>query len=299
MLAESRAVGVTDLRWSRSSLRTWCSLNARLFLLAPVLVYLVAMFALPIGRVLLLSFFDPEFTLAHYAHFFGNPLYVRVLLNTFEIATTVTILCLLLGYPLAYVMCEVRPRTAALMALLVVMPFWISILVRTYAWMVLLGRYGVVNSLLVAAGWIADPVRLVGNRIGVLVGMVHYMLPIMVLTLFSVMKGIDRNLLKASQSLGASKGRAFLTVFVPLSLPGIVGGVLLVFIVSLGFFVTPALLGGSKDLMMANLIESAVNVQPNWGFAACIAVVLLTVTLSLYFVVHKTVGLDRIFERMR
>ena len=284
---------------SQTSVRRWFHRHAALLLLVPVLAYLIAMFAFPIGRVLMLSFFDPQLTLSHYAHFFGNPLYVRVLANTFEIAATVTLICLALGYPVAYVMSGVRTGTAAWMALLIIMPFWISILVRTYAWMVLLGRYGVVNSVLLALGWISEPVRLVGNRFSVIVGMVHYMLPIMVLTIFSVVKNIDWNLVKVSQSLGATKTKAFTTVFLPLSLPGIIAGTLLVFIVSLGFFVTPALLGGSKDLMMASLIESAVNVQPDWGFAACIAVVLLGVTLSLYFVVHKAVGLDKIFERMR
>jgi putative spermidine/putrescine transport system permease protein len=278
--------------------REWRSRYLPYVLLAPVLVYLLVMFAFPISRVLVLSFFDPGFTVGHYLRFFRTPLYSQVLVNTFEIAATVTAICLLLGYPTAYVMSEVKPRTAAIMALLVVVPFWISILVRTYAWMVILGRYGLINNLLLFFGWASDPVKLMGNRFGVLVGMVHFMLPIMILTLFSVMKNIDRNLLKAAQSLGANRTRTFVSVFLPLSAPGVIAGTLLVFIVSLGFFVTPAILGGNKEMMMAMLIETAVNVRPDWGVASSIAVVLLVVTLSLYFLIQRTMGLDRLLQRI-
>ncbi|MCS7051664.1 MAG: ABC transporter permease, partial [Thermomicrobium sp.] len=228
-----------------------------LLLLLPTLLMLIVLFVYPILRLLVTSVYDGhQLTLEHYRRIVEVDLYVRVLSTTFTIAFQVTLICLVLGYPLAYFLATLRPRTARLLMILVLIPFWTSILVRTYAWMVLLQRQGVLNRWLLEWGLIDEPLRMMYNRIGVLVGMTHVLLPFMVLPAYAVMRGIDRNLLRAAANLGASPFHAFLRVFLPLSLPGVAAGSLLVFILALGFFITPALMGGRTDMMIAQLIET-------------------------------------------
>jgi len=177
-----------------------------------------------------------------------------------------------------------------------VLPFFTSIIVRTYAWMVLLGRNGIVNQYLTAVGLTDKPLALLYNQGGVLIGMTYVLLPYMVLTVYSVMLGIDPGLIRAAHSLGASRLQAFRRVFLPLSLPGIAGGTLLVFILSLGFFITPALMGGPSDVMIAMLIEREVEITLNWSFASALAVVLLALTLVGFLGYNRIVRLERIFE---
>jgi len=179
--------------------------------------------------------------------------------------------------------------------ILVLIPFWTSILVRTYAWMVLLQRQGVFNRWLLELGLIDEPLRMMYNRIGVLVGMTHVLLPFMVLPTYAVMRGIDRNLLRAAANLGASPLQSFLRVFLPLSLPGVAAGSLLVFILALGFFITPALMGGRTDMMIAQLIETQIRTQLNFAFAAALATVLLVVTLIIFAIYNRLLGLDKMF----
>lgn len=177
----------------------------------------------------------------------------------------------------------------------VMLPFWTSILVRSYAWMVLLQREGIINSVLLKLGLIDAPIKMMFNSIGVTVGMVHVLLPFMILPLLAVMKGVDRNLLKAAENLGASPFVAWWKVFFPLSLPGVGAGSLLVFMMAIGFFITPSLLGGRTDVMISMAIEAQVNDMVNWGLASSMAVVLLGVTTAIFFVYDRILGLDKMW----
>jgi ABC-type spermidine/putrescine transport system permease subunit I len=262
----------------------------------PALVVLAVLFVYPLLGIVNRSVYKGGYTLDPYRQVFGVPVYLQVLVATFKVSAVVTAVCLALGYPLAYVLTTRRPRTAQLLMIIIVLPFFTSIIVRTYAWMVLLGRNGIVNQYLIALGLTEKPLSLLYNQAGVVIGMTYVLLPYMVLTLYSVMRGIDPGLVRAAHSLGASRIQAFRRVFLPLSLPGIAGGTLLVFILSLGFFITPALMGGPSDVMIAMLIEREVEITLNWSFASALAVVLLALTLVGFAGYNRIVRLERIFE---
>ena len=268
-----------------------------LLLLSSPLLFLLALYAYPISRMLLLSLFDPKFTVTHYAHFFKVSAYLSILINTFKMSISVTVICLLLGYPVAYLLSTTSSRTRNLLMVMIVLPFFTAILVRTYAWMVILGRNGILNQLLISWGFISSPLKLMHNLLGVYVGMVQILLPFMILPLYSVMVGIDRGLMKAAENLGANPFRVFFHVFLPLSLPGVGGGSLLVFILALGFFITPSLLGGVSDVMISMLIENHVSNLLNWGFASAIAVVLLAITLTIFPFYNRLSGIGKMMDR--
>jgi putative spermidine/putrescine transport system permease protein len=270
-----------------------------LFLLSVPLLFLITFYAYPISQMLLRSFFDPDFTFRHYIHFFSEEAYLNVLLNTFKMSVSVTLLCLSLGYPVAYLLASLPSRVSNLLMIMVVLPFFTAILVRTYAWMVILGRNGLINQFLLEWGLISSPLKLMHNLFGVYVGMVHILLPFMILPIYSVMVGIDRNLMKAAQNLGANPARVFLHVFLPLSLPGVGGGCLLVFIIALGFFITPSLLGGISDVMISMFIETQVNQLLNWGFAAAMAVLLLVLTLLIFSFYNRFFGIERMVGHVK
>ena len=269
--------------------------RGHLFFIAPTLVVLLVLFVYPLAGVLFRSVYAKGFTLAYYHQVATSPVYLRVLLATFEMAAVVTGVCLVLGYPIAYVLASLPPRRARWILGLVILPFFTSLIVRTYAWMILLGRSGLVNQSLQSIGF-TEPLALLYNPIGVVIGMSYVLLPFMVLTLYSVMRGIDRALLQAAESLGASAAQAFVRVFLPLSAPGVAAGMLLVFIFSLGFFITPALMGGPGDLMLAMLIQREVEFTINWSLASALSVVLLAVTLGGLFVANRVLRLDRMME---
>ena len=225
-----------------------------------------------------------------------NAIYRDVIVRTFAISGSVMLICLLLGYPLAYWIATAPPATARKLMLLVLLPFWTSLLVRTTAWVVVLQSGGVVNSLL---GWLglidpAHPVELIHNRIGVLIAMTHILLPFMVLPIFSVMKSIPPNYMRAAASLGAPPLSAFLRVYLPLSLPGVSAGGLLVFILALGYYITPALVGGAQDQMLSYFIAYFASQVTNWGMAAALSATLLVLVLILYAVYHRIVGIDKL-----
>ena len=264
-------------------------------LILPSVVFLLVAFLYPISLILAKSFLDPSLTFTHYLQFFKNPIYFKVFLITFKISFTVTLLCLVLGYPIAYLLSRASDRIRNYLMILVLIPFWTSLLVRNYAWMVFLGREGVLNKILLGLGVIDSPLKLLHTTFAVNVGMVHMMLPFMILALFSVMKGIDLGLLKAAASLGAGSFQTFTRVYFPLTLPGVAAGSLLVFIFSLGFFITPALLGGRGDMMISMLIEAQVSELLNWGFGSVLAVILLILTLILFYFYNRFLGLDRIW----
>jgi ABC-type spermidine/putrescine transport system permease subunit I len=267
--------------------------DRRLFLLCvPLLVTFTALFLYPVVRVLLRSFGEDGFSFSAYQQLASVLLYQTVMVTTLRTAATVTVACLLLGYPLAYVMSQAGRVLRIVLLVLVLVPFWVSLLIRSYAWMVLLQRNGLINDSLRQLGLIGGPLDLIRNPLSVTVGMTHALLPYVVLPLFAVMLGIDRRLLQAAASLGAGPLAQFWRVFLPLSLPGVLAGGLLVFILALGFFITPALLGGPKDTMIAMLISQQTSSLLNWPLAAALSAVLLTVTLVLYVVADRFAGLD-------
>ena len=267
-------------------------------LLLPALAWLGIVFVYPLGRLLWASLFTPTLSLASYARLLGSSIYLTVFVNTFEISATVTMLALALGYPLAFVLATAGPRVSRLMLAAIIVPLWTSVLVRTYAWMVLLGRRGLVNEGLQSLGLLDAPLPLLYNRLGVTIGMVHVLLPFMVLPIYSVMKGIDVDLLKAAQNLGANRRQAFLRVYVPLSLSGLATGSLLVFVSALGFFVTPALLGGRRDMMIAMLIDNQISQLLDWGLGSALAVVLFAITAGLLLVVQRFTRAERLWARI-
>lgn len=258
------------------------------------LAFFLAVYLYPLTRLLAWSFFSPGFTLEHYAKLFGEPAYFRAFRNTAEISVWVTVISLVLGYPLAYLMATVSGRLRALLVVLVLVPFWTSVLVRTFAWMVILGKRGLINQVLVEGGVIDRPLALVYNMLGVQIGMVHVLLPFMVFPLLSVMTRIDVSLVTAARSLGASPRQAFLRVFLPLSLPGMSAGCVLVFLLAVGFYITPALLGGEGQVTFATLIELVVRDLLDWHFGASLGVFLLTVVGTLFVLFSALLGLDRL-----
>jgi len=216
-----------------------------------------------------------------------------ILGRTLWIAAVVTLACLLLGYPTAWYLSRQSGRKAAVLLFLVLLPFWTSLLVRTVAWVVLLQREGVVNDALLTTGLVAQPLKMIFNRFAVYVAMVHVLLPFMILPLYSVMKAIPATYVRAAASLGAPPFVAWLRVYFPQTLPGIGAGVLMVFIQALGYYVTPALVGGADDQMISYFIAFYASRTINWGMAAALALILLTATMALYAVYQRLVGIDR------
>ena len=281
----------------RESIRRY-SLLQSLILAGPILVLLLVFYLYPLIKLFPESLlFEGQFSWEHYNHFFREALYGRILLRTVRIAVYVTIICFVIGYPVAYFLAGLKSqRICNLLMICILLPFFTSILVRSYAWIVLLQTKGVINSMLLSIGLIKKPLTLLHNEFAVLLGMVHIMLPFMVLPIFSVLKNLDRNLIRAARNLGANAIKAFALITFPLSLPGVGAGVMFTFILSLGFFITPALLGGPKTLMISTLIEQQINRLINWEFAGAISVVLLLTTIIAVIVFDKIVGLDKIYK---
>ncbi|WP_223146189.1 ABC transporter permease [Pusillimonas sp. ANT_WB101] len=217
-------------------------------------------------------------------------IYLQLYGKTLGIALTITVLCLLLGYPLAYYLAHAPRRTAGLLMVLVLLPFWTSLLVRTTAWIALLQTNGVINATLMATGIIGQPLELLYTRFATIIAMTHILLPFMILPLYSVMKGIDHSYVRAALSLGSRPWSAFVRVFFPLTLPGLSAGALLVFIISVGYYITPALVGGTDGQMISNIIAFHMQSSGNWGLAAALGTLLLALILTLYWVYDRLVG---------
>lgn len=264
-----------------------------LLLLLPT-AFLALFFVSPLVGIALRSLGWPDRTLAYYERILRVPAYLAVTRNTFEIAAGVTVSCLLMGYPIAYALANSRPRLARIILIVVIIPFWTGLLVRNYAWMVLLGNNGLINNLLSTLGLIEAPLPLLYNRFGVFVGMTHILLPYMVLSVFAVMQGIDPFMMRAAHNLGAGPVSAFCYVYVPLSLPGVAGGCLLVSITALGSFVTPALLGGAKGIMLSMVIENQINQVVNRELASALAILLLLITLPLFLLLFRHLAPERL-----
>jgi putative spermidine/putrescine transport system permease protein/spermidine/putrescine transport system permease protein len=267
----------------------------------PALALVLLTMVLPIGWLFGLSFLadDGSLSLMHYRRMVEQPSYARIFGATFQVSLLTTGLCILLGYPLAYVLSQLPRRAANLCLIAVMLPFWTSLLVRTYAWLVLLQRRGLINTWGIELGWWDQPLPLVHNMAGTLIGMVHIMLPFLVLPVLNSMRSIDQECMKAAANLGASPTRAFWTVFLPLSLPGLFAGALLVFVICLGFYVTPAVLGGGKIIMVSNQIANDIELFFNWGAASSLGVVLLVSTMVLLWLASRLTRLEQLLGASR
>ena len=253
-------------------------------LILPVLLFLAAFFVVPLFIIAFRSTntftADTASWWTNYATFFSSFVYMRILVQTLATAVAVTLVCLVLGYPYAYLMSSVKGRTAILLAAAILFPYWSNVLVRTYAWTVILQDSGIINSALKDAGLISSPLSLIRTWLGVIIGMTHVLLPYMVLPLYAVMRRIDPDYLNAAGSLGAPPRIAFLRVFLPLSKNGLLAGCLLVFALSVGYYITPALLGGPAQTMLAEHIVTLLGPLRNPGLAYAAAVILLVITLA-------------------
>ncbi len=256
----------------------------------PALVLLALFFVIPVVSLLLRSILEPQLGLQNYAELFATSTYARVLYNTFLVASVVTALSLVLGYPVAWLLAIMPQRWASLVLAVILVSMWTNLLARTYAWMVLLQRTGVINTTLMKLGLISEPLPLVKNLTGVTIGMTYIMLPFIILPLYASIRALDPTILQAAALCGAGRWQAFRRVLLPLSASGAAAGALMVFVMSIGYFVTPALLGSASHMMLAEMIAQLVQSLLNWGLGSAAAFVLLTVTLALYAVQIRFFG---------
>jgi putative spermidine/putrescine transport system permease protein len=253
----------------------------------PALALLLVVMVWPLLQLLYRSIMTPSFSLEKYQHLLTDGVSVTILTRTVVMALVVTVVTLLLAYPYAYAMTKVSPRTRAVLMALVLLPFWTSLMARTFAWLVLLQDTGVINSLLGAVG--IGPLSLIRNTTGVTIGMTQVLLPFMVLPLYSTMSKIDRRLMTAAVSLGAPGHVAFRRVYLPLSMPGVVAGTTLVFIMSLGFYITPQILGSPQQAMISQLIATKIDRLLDFGSAGALSAVLIVITLILLALMSRVV----------
>ena len=267
-------------------------------LMLPALTMLVLLFLVPLVLFFVRTFMEFDGTTAEFIAqakdlLLSQP-YLTAMATTNWIALIVTVTVLLIGYPIAYYLTTAKGPGASIVVLAIVLPYFTSIIVRTFSWMVLLGEHGLINDTLRAIGLIHDPLPLMYNRLGVLIGMSYVLLPYMVLTLFAAMRGIDTSLLRAAEGLGASGFYTFRRVYFPLSLHGVLSGGLIVYILSIGYFITPALMGGQHDIMIAMLIDRELEVAVDWPSAALMSLSLLLVTLVLYALYYRVTDIRRL-----
>lgn len=265
---------------------------APVLLVGPLVVFMLVFYAMPVLAMLARSVTEPSLSLVNFRQLAVDGVFLHVFATTLRTALVVTAGTLLLGYPVALAMARMRPDAAKVVLVIVLLPFWTSILVRSYAWMVLLGRHGLINEALLAAGLLDVPLRLLNTPIAVHVAMIHILLPYMILPVASVLRQIDAALPRAASGLGATRWGVFRQVILPLSMPGIGAGTLLVFVLSLGFYITPALVGGPRDLMLSQLIAQQVDLL-NWSYAACLSATLLAATLMLLALCQALPGVRR------
>jgi mannopine transport system permease protein len=263
-----------------------------LLLAAPAIAALLVFFVAPLSTLVSESLTAPHLGLQNYVKALGSDLYLFILWRTIRLAFIVTILALLMGYPVALTMSRLPGRWAALLAVCVMIPLWTAVLVRAYAWIVLLQRKGLLNEALLGLGLIKEPLRLIYTEGAVILATTHVLLPFMILSIYSVLRTIPPELNKAAANLGASPVSAFRHITLPLSLPGIYSGVLMVFILALGFYITPALLGGPETLLMATLIGQQTTETLDWGLAGALSVTLLVITLAMVAAFGRVLRLE-------
>jgi ABC-type spermidine/putrescine transport system permease subunit I len=277
---------------NQRAVQPWTQGRGYALLAAAPCLYLAVFFVWPLARVALRSVMQPRAGIGNYANILFSGPYMQILFNTLEIAAIVTSVSLLIAYPVAALTARMQGLALQLMTALIVGSLWTSAVIRSYAWMILFQRYGIANEVLIALGFADSPVRILQTTTAVVIGMVHVLLPFMLLPLIAAMRRIDPNLLRAGRILGANPFRLFLHVYFPLSLPGVHAGTVLVFISSLGFFITPSLLGGGRTMMAAMIIEQEADIYLDWPMASAIATVLLAVTLVLYLAYGRLARVD-------
>ncbi|MEJ0068572.1 MAG: ABC transporter permease [Pseudomonadota bacterium] len=270
-------------------------IDAYWMMVVPAVALVGVFYLYPLATVLTASVTEPRAGLANYQLLLDSAPIHRIVATTLRICAITTALSLLLGYVVAYALVQARPRAQRWIFLGVVLPLWISVLVRAFAWVTLLRREGVVNNVLMQTGIIEEPLPLLWNELAICIGMVHAMLPYAILPLYANMRDIDRRLVAAARGLGATRGQAFRRVFLPLSLPGIVGAGVLVFIFSLGFFVTPAILGGGKTLMVAEYIRAQIVDLLHWGVGTMLSTTLIATVLLMLWLLGRAVDLRKLF----
>ena len=261
--------------------------------IVPPLVVLALLFFYPLLSLLADSFSSAHGWLGHYRDVFSSEVFRKSLANTAKFAALTSVLTALLGYPVALLIASVNTRLGRLLLLLVLVPFWTSALVRSYAWMAVLGRSGMINTMFQDVGLTDQPLQLLFNSVGVVIGMVHVMLPYMILPILSALNGLNKDLLVAAESLGATSWQSFVRVLLPLTVHGLLGGLVLVFVLSLGFFITPALMGGPNDVVTALVIHEQITEQLQWGQASAASAILLLLTTGTFLVLAKLFGLRR------
>jgi len=262
--------------------------------LAPVMLALLVFFLLPLLQVFWISFSDPDIGVDNYTRLVSSHAIQKVVLTTLRICLITTAAAVLIGYAIAFTVTLAPPRTRSLLMFAILVPFWMSVLVRAFAWVTLLRNEGVINSFLMSFGVIAAPLTMSNNELGVIIGMTHFMTPYAVLPLLANMDGINPALIAAARGLGAGLTQSFLKVFLPLTKPGIFASLILVFIMTLGFFVTPIILGGGRTVMIAEYITVQMQQTLRWGLAAALATVLLVVVLLLIGALSRSMDMRKI-----
>ena len=259
----------------------------------PVLLCLLVFFLLPLFQVFWISLSDPAVGPDNYIKLFDNRAIKRVVLTTLRICTITTVFSVVIGYMIAFAVAIAPPRTRSMLMFAILVPFWMSVLIRAFAWVTLLRSEGIINSFLMSFGLISTPLSMTNNEFGVLVGMVHYMVPYAVLPLLASMDGINPSLIAASRGLGAGPVQSFVKIFLPLTKPGIFAALILVFIMTLGFFVTPIILGGGKTVMIAEYITVQMQQTLRWGLASALATALLVVVLLLIGALSRSMDMRK------
>ncbi|WP_448954580.1 ABC transporter permease [Labrys neptuniae] len=282
---------------ARDRLRPW-------LLLSPTLIVLTVLMVVPIVIMTMFSFYQfvtagvekQVFTSANWHEFFTDSFYHMFLWKTVKVAAITAILCALLGYPPAYFIAMTRTRHKWLLLLLLIVPFWISFTIRTFSWIHILGEQGIINVVLIKLGLISEPLRMLYTQGSVIMGMIHFLLPYMILNIYVSLEGIDRNLISAARTLGCTQGQAFREVVLPLSLPGLMAGLLLCFVLAAGSYVTPQVLGSTRDALFGNLIYDTIMTQLNWPLGSTLSIVLLVLLGIVATIYSRYMGLSRIFK---
>jgi putative spermidine/putrescine transport system permease protein len=256
------------------------------YILLPLIIVVVG-FNVPLFLMLIRSLFSPDFTFEHYRYLVEHPIYLQILANTFKTAIIVSFLCCLLAYPLAHWITRLAGRVRLFVLAIIAMSFLVSILIRTYSWIVILGNNGIVNRSLLELGLVGSPLQLIYNDLGVTLGTINVLIPFAVFPLYAAMLKIDNRLIKAAYSLGSKPITVFTRIYFPLTLPTLLSSAILVFIMTLGFFITPAILGGGKVQMIATILDTLINRLANWNLASAISTILLLVTIVLYIAYRK------------
>jgi len=273
-------------------------------LLSPTLAALIFLMVIPIIIMFVYTFYTfqtagvetPSFNTGNWHEFFTDPYYHRFLLKTFRIALETAVLCGIMAYPPAYFIAMSRFKHKWLLLLLLIVPFWISFTIRTFSWIHILGEQGVINASLMGLGIITEPLPLLYNEGSVIMGMIHFLLPYVILNIYVSLEGIDRNLISAARTLGCTEWQAFREVTLPLSLPGLGAGLLLSFVLAAGSYVTPQILGGRSDALFGNLIFNTIMKELNWPMGSTLSIVLLVLLGILAVIYSRYMGLSTIFK---